>query len=350
MLRLLALLILLVGAAIPASAQSWLPGGTGIPIVCAYNSSPPTVASGGFVYAQCDSGGTLLGVGGGGGGGTSSSFGAAFPATGTAAGFEYLSSPPTLTTGQMVAGQTDINGNLKVNVVTGGGANASVGATGSAVPASATYIGLISGGNLTGWTGSVIQGTAAAVSAAWPTEMVYSLSGTLTAVPGTTYGPDIDCNVSSTLCTLINSAVPAVANAAVDPTAVSDTTNVPVRSDGLGDLVTSANAPRGLIWSASSGATTGTSMTFTTSAKTSYYTYITDITCGRSDTGTTAIIITFNDAATTIIVLPNSGGGGGNNKTFTSPLKLAISTAVTGTVSSGVTTSYCTLSGFYSKN
>lgn len=53
-------------------------------------------------------------VGGGGSGGTSSSFSATFPSTGTAAGAEYLSSAPTLTTGQMVALQTDVNGNLKV--------------------------------------------------------------------------------------------------------------------------------------------------------------------------------------------------------------------------------------------
>lgn len=72
----------------PASAQQWFPGGDGVPIVCAYNSSPPVVASGRWVYAQCNSSGTLLGTGGGGGGGgTSSNFGAAFPAAGTAAGF-----------------------------------------------------------------------------------------------------------------------------------------------------------------------------------------------------------------------------------------------------------------------
>lgn len=52
----------------PAAAQQWNFGGVGIPIVCAYNASPPTVATGKFVYAQCNSGGTLLGGGGGGGG------------------------------------------------------------------------------------------------------------------------------------------------------------------------------------------------------------------------------------------------------------------------------------------
>ncbi len=59
MRKFLPLLPLLWLIAPPAHAQQWLPGGTGIPIVCAYNSSPGTVATGLFIYAQCDSGGTL---------------------------------------------------------------------------------------------------------------------------------------------------------------------------------------------------------------------------------------------------------------------------------------------------
>src|SRR5919108_4601439 len=51
--------------------------------------------------------------GGGGGGGTSSSFGAAFPATGTAVGFKDVSN-------NMAAGLLDASGNLKVNVAAGG--------------------------------------------------------------------------------------------------------------------------------------------------------------------------------------------------------------------------------------
>lgn len=68
MTRLLFLLLALAWLTSPAPAQQWTPGGTGIPVVCAYNSSPPTVTSGLFVYAQCNSSGTLLTTGGGGGG------------------------------------------------------------------------------------------------------------------------------------------------------------------------------------------------------------------------------------------------------------------------------------------
>ena len=60
------------------------------------------------------------GGGGGGGGGTSSSFSSAFPSTGTAVGAKYVSSPPTLTNGQMNPLFTDVNGNLLVDVAAGG--------------------------------------------------------------------------------------------------------------------------------------------------------------------------------------------------------------------------------------
>ena len=69
MTRLALALTLLLGLMAPASAQEWLPGGVGTPIVCAYNSSPPTVATGLFIYAQCDTNGKLISSGGGGGGG-----------------------------------------------------------------------------------------------------------------------------------------------------------------------------------------------------------------------------------------------------------------------------------------
>jgi hypothetical protein len=72
--------------------------------------------------------------------GTSASFGSAFPATGTASGAEYLSSPPTLTSGQLVALQTDVSGNLNVNVKAGiGGGTASSFAT--TFPSTGTAIG-----------------------------------------------------------------------------------------------------------------------------------------------------------------------------------------------------------------
>ena len=72
--------------------------------------------------------------------------------------------------------------------------------------------------------------------------------------------------------------------------------------------------------------------------------YITAAQCGRTDAGTSAIYVTFNDDASTIMVLPNSGGGGGNNMTFPSPLMVA--GAFKFTASSGVSTLYCNAQGF----
>jgi hypothetical protein len=63
----------------------------------------------------------------------------------------YNSTVPTLTNGQQIGLQTDINGNLKVNVVSGGGGGGGGGSSsafGSAFPLTGTAIGATSGGNM----------------------------------------------------------------------------------------------------------------------------------------------------------------------------------------------------------
>lgn len=85
--------------------------------------------------------------GGSGGGGTSSTFGAAFPTTGTAAGFID-------STGKMAGANLDASGFLKVNVAAGSGGNGAASNTGSAVPAQAGYTGINVGGTLRGVTGT----------------------------------------------------------------------------------------------------------------------------------------------------------------------------------------------------
>jgi hypothetical protein len=98
---------------------------TGNPTYTAAQTSPISLDTSGAVRVNV--------IAGSGGGGTSSSFGSAFPATGTAIGGEYLSSPPTLTTGQMVALQTNINGALKVDgTATTQPVSGNVGITGTA--------------------------------------------------------------------------------------------------------------------------------------------------------------------------------------------------------------------------
>ena len=149
-------------------------------VVATCGTTSPTPSPGTTYPLTIDITGTLcsVGGGGGGGGGTSSNFGATFPGAGTAAGFEYLLVAPTLTSGQMVAGQTDVNGNLKVNVVSGGGSNASVGATGSAVPGSGTYVGI-------------------------------NVGGTLTGAAGTTHGLTVDTDTSGNLISAVKAPIPA---------------------------------------------------------------------------------------------------------------------------------------------
>ena len=124
-----------VGAGAAASNSS-LTGGV-------YNSAAPTLTTGQQAATQMDSAGNIKVniAAGGAAGGTSSTFGSAFPSTGTAAGGEYLSSPPTLTSGQMVALQTDVNGNIKVNVAAGGASGGTSSSFGSAFPSTGTAVG-----------------------------------------------------------------------------------------------------------------------------------------------------------------------------------------------------------------
>jgi fibronectin-binding autotransporter adhesin len=77
----------------------------------------------------------------------------AAPAKCLVGGSVYNTSAPAPTNGQTMALQADSSGNLKVNVAAGSSGNAAAGATGSAVPASADYLGLNVGGTLRGQTG-----------------------------------------------------------------------------------------------------------------------------------------------------------------------------------------------------
>lgn len=87
-------------------------------------------------------------------GGTSSTFGAAFPSTGTAVGAKDSTGT------NMAALNLDASGYLKVNVAASSASgNAAASATGSAVPASADYVGINVGGTLRGQTGGNPTGT-----------------------------------------------------------------------------------------------------------------------------------------------------------------------------------------------
>jgi hypothetical protein len=86
--------------------------------------------------------------------------------------------------------RTANTGRLQVDVVTGGGSNASVGTTGSGVPASATYAGMSVGGTLTGIPGTAnglkVDGSA----------VTQPVSGTVTANIGTSGSLALDATLT----------------------------------------------------------------------------------------------------------------------------------------------------------
>jgi acyl-coenzyme A thioesterase PaaI-like protein len=84
-LLLTALGLLCLGVPATWAQQALDPGAAAI--VCAYNSSPPAIASGGFIFAQCDSTGKLITSSSGGGAASNiTQFGGTNLSTGTGVG------------------------------------------------------------------------------------------------------------------------------------------------------------------------------------------------------------------------------------------------------------------------
>jgi hypothetical protein len=77
-----------------------------------------------------------------------------------------------------------------------------------------------------------------------------------------------------------------------------------------------------------------------------YRYYITGVQCGRTDAGTAASRVTFNDDGATVVVLPNAGNGGGSNVVFPVPLTVPRTTAFTMTSSASISTVYCSAQGY----
>jgi len=88
-----------------------------------FNTTPTTITSGNVSPLQLDASGNLKVnvIAGGGSGGTSSSFAAAFPSTGTAAGLKATASAPSYTEGNMQAFSSDLGGLLRVRCDAGCG-------------------------------------------------------------------------------------------------------------------------------------------------------------------------------------------------------------------------------------
>jgi len=133
-----------------------------------------------------------------------------------------------------------------------------------------------------------------------------------------------------------------------EPTKVTSGNTADDFRDLVGKEVTSPYANReNYVRGSASKTDTSAGTILAASGSASLKEYVTDVECGRTDAGTTAIYVTLNDGASTILVLPNNGGGGGNNSHFLVPLVVAANTALTFTASSGVSTVYCSAQGYY---
>jgi hypothetical protein len=74
--------------------------------------------------------------------------------------------------------------------------------------------------------------------------------------------------------------------------------------------------------------------------------YISSVACGRTDAGTSAISVTFNDDVSTVMVLMNTGGGTSTNMVFPFPLTVPAATAFKFTASGSVSAVFCSAAGF----
>lgn len=89
---------------------------------------------------------------------------------------------------------------------------------------------------------------------------------------------------------------------------------------------------------------TGTSATTIIAAQgSSIKTYLTNVQCFRTDSGSTMIYVTLSDSVSTVVPIPPSGG---SSIVFTTPLVTASNTALTFTASAATTTVYCNAQGY----
>ncbi len=256
-------------------------------------------------------------VSGGGTGGTASSFGAAFPPTGTAAGFIDNG-------GNMAGGTLDASGYLKVNVAAGSSGNAAASATGAAVPASADYQGVNVGGNLVGVTGT----TAGSVTAEHlDLELIAGVAIKTAGVTGTqAVGGSVATNVAiGTNPVNLGAQAVSAENAAVTATRL-----VQLVADLAGKLIVLPYAnPENFVSGAITSAMTGTTTTSLLAAPASgLRNYITQITVSNgSTTVPTDIVIQDGSGGTTLYVIPAPAGTGtgtgaaGASITFPTPLR-----------------------------
>ncbi len=251
-------------------------------------------------------------VSGGGTGGTASSFGAAFPATGTAAGFIDSG-------GNMAGANLDASGFLKVNVAAGSGGNGAASNTGAAVPAQADYQGINVAGTLRGVTGVNPSGS------------IFAAQNDLTSIASTTV---VGAGVSGTLAVggsaatnvaigtnPINNGAQGVSS---ENGAVTTGRMVQLVADLVGKLIVLPYAnPENFVSGAITTAMTGvTGVSLIAAPATGVRNYITQVTVSNSHaTVGTDVVITDGVSGATIYTFPAAAVYGGATASFPTPLR-----------------------------
>lgn len=203
--------------------------------------------------------------------------------------------------------------------------NPSVGTNGAAVPTSSTLTAYQNG------SGNTVQD-----STATPHPVVDSALATLAAQ-----------GVGTTAAAVPAQAIYMGCRAATaQPTAVTDGQLVGPMCGTGGQQVVTPYAPAAFRVSGTATGTDTAAHSIIASAGGSLKNYITGVQCGRSDAGTSPIVLTFSDASSSIMILPNGGNGGASNMVFLSPLATAAATAFTFTSGTSTSTVYCNAQGF----
>lgn len=354
-----------------AATNSLLTGGV-------YNSSPITLTTAQQSALQLDANGYLkVSIAtGGGSGGTSSTFGASFPATGTAVG---------MTQGGLMVALSGTSGNLNVQCAncSGSGVSTADGATFTA--GSSLFVGVggvfqttVTSNPLTAGHQGFAQLTAfravmnnardsaggeiigTTTQAHTCSTAGYTVIGCLGQLDDDMKGP-ITTQVSTVSIGgvglfsggAIMSATNGIYSNLLQGNAVLSATNGTFANVLQGNAALSQSNPLPSAeqlgtaypnngnWRRGAASATTTTATTIIAAPVSNSLYVRSVHCSRDDAGTSAMRVTLNDDVTTTILLPNNGGGGANNVNYDPPLKVSATTALQFTASAAITTVRC---------
>lgn len=302
-------------------------------------------------------------VSGGGSGGTSSNFGAAFPTAGTAVGFKDSTGTNMAAGNLTAAGAVKTDSSATTQPISAAslplptGASTSANQTaiqGTKAPGTAATNSVLTGGVYNSTPPTLTNGQQASTqfTAAGSTKVLDDNSAALLAAAqgplpaqssdgvkiGAVQGTVASGSTADTYPVQVGGRAATAA-----PTAVTDGQIVRQLYTPEGRVVT---APYSIKETMVRGTTTSTDTaahTIIASAGGSLKNYITNVECGRTDAGATAITLTFNDSASTVVILPS---GGATNIQFTIPLATAAATAFQVTSGTGVSTLYCSAQGY----